>query len=68
LATICAPCSIVCITRVCWKALSGIIRTGKVPDRNLFYRLEASPVWCASQGGRLVAGNEVYERFFKAVL
>lgn len=50
-------------------AMREIVFNGSVPknDRRLFYRLEAAGLAC-EEGGRIVASNEVYERFFKAVL
>jgi hypothetical protein len=47
--------------------LGQILRTHDLPDRGLYYRLEAAGLVREEQG-TLVAGNELYERFFRAVL
>jgi hypothetical protein len=50
-------------------ALRGIVLNGALPgnDRRLFYRLEASGL-VRGDRGRFLPANEVYGRFFKAVL
>ena len=51
------------------EAMREIVLNGKVPgnDRRLFYRLEAAGL-AREDSGRILSSNEVYERFFKAVL
>lgn len=50
-------------------AMCEIVQHSAVPgnDRKLFYRLEAAGL-VREDGGRIVASNELYRRFFQAVL
>lgn len=48
-------------------ALGGALRTHRLENRNLFYRLEAAGL-VREEGGRVVGANELYDRFFRAVL
>lgn len=51
------------------EAMRGVVLHGSVPnnDRRVFYRLDAAGL-AREHAGRIVASNEVYQRFFKAVL
>jgi len=51
------------------EAMREIVLNGRVPgnDRRLFYRLEAAGL-AREEAGKLVAGNALYEQFFRAKL
>lgn len=51
------------------EAMSAVVFHESVPDndRKLFYRLEAAGL-AREKNGRIVAGNDLYKRFFQSVL